>query len=67
MEAANPTIRFRRKAAETSLDDMYNNPTLDFGANFSGQMLQDDVYKAVASIKTAMLRGDKLQSIGLPF
>lgn len=65
--ATNPTIIYQRDMASTSLDDFINDPSLDYGASYSGALLTQQVSQAAANLKTVMTDKSKLKSLGLPY
>lgn len=65
--ATNPTIIYQRDMASTSLDDFINNPSLDYGASYSGALLTQQVAQAATNLKTVMTDKSKLKSLGLPY
>lgn len=66
-EQANPTIRYQRYAAHTSLDDFIKNPSLDYGKSYSGALLAQQVAAAASNYAKVLTDEGKLSSLGLPF
>ena len=64
---SNPTLFYQRDAASMSLDDFIKNPSLDYGANYSGSLLAQQAGQMAASLKTALTNKGKLKGLGLPF
>lgn len=48
--AANPTMLYQRYARNMSLDDFIKNPSLDYGSQYSGALLTQQVAQAAANI-----------------
>lgn len=48
--AANPTMLYQRLASQMSLDDFIKNPSLDYGQQYSGALLTQQVSHAAANI-----------------
>lgn len=48
--AANPTMLYQRYARNMSLDDFIKNPSLDYGNQYSGALLTQQVSQAAANI-----------------
>lgn len=67
MLASNPTLRFQRMANNMSLDDLVQNPSLDFGASYSGALLTQQVAQAVANYAKTITKEGGLKALGLPF
>lgn len=67
--AANPTMLYERDANDISLDELVDNPTVDYGHSYSGNLLTSAVSNAVSGLKTAINEGKlgKLKSLGLPY
>lgn len=64
---ANPTLFYQRKAAQMSLDDFIKNPSLDYGASYSGELLAQQAGEMAESLKQVLTGRSKLKGIGLPF
>lgn len=63
----NPTLFFQRDAATTSLDDFIRNPSLDYGASYSGALLTQQASQMAAALQNALTSRSGLKGIGLPF
>lgn len=50
MSAQNPTMLYEREAKYMSLDDFIKNPSLDYGNQYSGALLAQQVGQAAANI-----------------
>lgn len=50
MIAANPTMLYQRMAKDMSLDDFIKNPSLDYGQQYSGALLTQQVTNAAANL-----------------
>lgn len=48
--AANPTLMYQRYANQMSLDDFIKNPSLDYGAQYSGALLTQQVAQAAGNL-----------------
>ena len=48
--AANPTMLYERYANQMSLDDFIRNPSLDYGAQYSGALLTQQVATAASNL-----------------
>lgn len=66
-QAANPTLRYQRMAKDISLDDFIKNPSLDYGASYSGALLTQQVAQAAANYAKVLTEEGKLESLGLPY
>lgn len=64
---SNPTLFYQRDAASMSLDDFIKNPSLDYGANYSGSLLAQQAGQMAANLKAALTNKGKLEGLGLPF
>lgn len=64
---SNPTMFFQRDAATTSLDDFIRNPSLDYGASYSGALLTQQASQMAAALQNALTSRSGLKGIGLPF
>ena len=64
---SNPTLFYQRDAASMSLDDFIKNPSLDYGANYSGSLLAQQAGQMAANLKAALTNKGKLNGLGLPF
>lgn len=64
---SNPTLFYQRDAASMSLDDFIKNPSLDYGANYSGSLLAQQAGQMAANLKAALTNKGKLKGLGLPF
>lgn len=53
-QAADPTLRYQRDMATTSLDEFIANPSLDYGASYSGALLTKQVAEAAENLKGEM-------------
>lgn len=53
-QAADPTLRYQRNMATTSLDEFIANPSLDYGASYSGALLTKQVAEAAENLKGEM-------------
>lgn len=65
--ASNPTLFFQRDMASTSLDDFIRNPSLDYGANYSGALLAQQAGQIASNLKNVLTGRSKLKGIGLPY
>ena len=63
----NPTLFYQRQAAQMSLDDFIKNPSLDYGASYSGELLAQQAGEMAESLKQVLTGRSKLKGIGLPF
>lgn len=64
---SNPTMFFQRDATTTSLDDFIRNPSLDYGASYSGALLTQQASQMAAALQNALTSRSGLKGIGLPF
>lgn len=64
---SNPTLFYQRDAASTSLDDFIKNPSLDYGAVYSGALLTQQAGQIASNLKTALTKKGDLKSLGLQF
>ena len=64
---ANPTLFYQRQAAQMSLDDFIKNPSLDYGASYSGELLAQQAGEMAESLKQVLTGRSKMKGIGLPF
>lgn len=64
---SNPTMFFQRDAATTSLDDFIRNPSLDYGASYSGALLTQQASQMAAALQNALTSRSGLKGIGLPY
>ena len=62
---SNPTLFYQRDAASTSLDDFIKNPSLDYGAVYSGALLTQQAGQIASNLKTALTKKGDLKSLGL--
>lgn len=62
-----PTLFYQRYASQMSLDDFIKNPSLDYGANYSGELLAKQAGEIAENLKQALTSRGKLKGIGLPF
>lgn len=65
--AKDPTMRFERYANKMSIDDLMDNPSLDYGRGFSAEVLRNQVKDAVSSYAKQISQHGNLKSIGLPY
>lgn len=66
MRASNPTIFYQRDAANLSLDDFIRNPSLDYGEQYSGALLAQQVGQMAANLKNVLRNKGKLNGV-LPY
>lgn len=64
---SNPTLFYQRDAASMSLDDFIKNPSLDYGAVYSGALLAQQAGQIASNLKTALTKKGDLKSLGLQF
>ena len=64
---ANPTLRFERDAKNLKLSELIDDPTLDYGRNYSGALLAQQVSGIVKNLKNTFVTKGQLEGIGLPF
>lgn len=64
---SNPTLFYQRDAASMSLDDFIKNPSLDYGAVYSGALLTQQAGQIASNLKTALTKKGDLKSLGLQF
>lgn len=64
--AADPTLRYQNYANSMSLDDFIRNPSLDYGASYSGALLTKQVSQAVEGYKKYLTHKGDLSRLGLP-
>lgn len=62
-----PTLRYQRYAREMSLDDFIDNPSLDYGKAYSGDLLAKQVSRVAANYANVLTREGRLESLGLPY
>lgn len=62
-----PTLRYQRYAREMSLDDFIDDPSLDYGKSYSGNLLAEQVSKVAANYANVLTREGGLESLGLPY
>lgn len=62
-----PTLRYQRYAREMSLDDFIDDPSLDYGKSYSGDLLAKQVSQVAANYAKVLTREGKLESLGLPY
>lgn len=62
-----PTLRYQRYAREMSLDDFIDDPSLDYGKSYSGDLLAKQVSKVAANYAEVLTREGGLESLGLPY
>lgn len=62
-----PTLRYQRYAREMSLDDFIDDPSLDYGKSYSGDLLAKQVSQVAASYANVLTREGGLESLGLPY
>ena len=65
--AKDPTMRFERYANKMTIDELMNNPNLDYGRGFSAEVLRNQVKDAVSSYAKQIAEHGNLKSIGLPY
>lgn len=65
--AQNPTLFFQRDMNSVSLDELIDNPSMDYGKSYSGQMLMQQAGQIAAQLKGVLTNEGALQSNGLPF
>lgn len=65
--AKDPTMRFERYANKMTIDELMNNPNLDYGRGFSAEVLRNQVKDAVSSYAKQISQHGNLKSIGLPY
>ncbi len=61
------TLRYQRYAREMSLDDFIDDPSLDYGKSYSGDLLAKQVSKVAANYAEVLTREGGLESLGLPY
>lgn len=61
------TLRYQRYAREMSLDDFIDNPSLDYGKSYSGDLLAKQVSQVAANYAKVLTREGGLESLGLPY
>lgn len=61
-----PTLRYQRYAREMSLDDFIDDPSLDYGKSYSGELLAKQVSKVAANYANVLTREGGFESLGLP-
>lgn len=64
---ANPSMFYQRDASTMSLDDFIKNPSLDYGEQYSGALLAQQVGQMAQNLKTALMKKGDLSKIGLPY
>lgn len=64
---ADPTLRYQRYAREMSLDDFIDDPSLDYGKSYSGDLLAKQVSQVAANYANVLTREGGLESLGLPY
>lgn len=62
-----PTLRYQRYAREMSLDDFIDDPSLDYGKSYSGDLLAKQVSQVAANYAKVLTREGGLESLGLPY
>lgn len=62
-----PTLRYQRYAREMSLDDFIDDPSLDYGKSYSGDVLAKQVSQVAANYANVLTREGGLESLGLPY
>lgn len=62
-----PTLRYQRYAREMSLDDFIDNPSLDYGKAYSGDLLAKQVSQVAANYANVLTREGGFESLGLPY
>lgn len=61
------TLRYQRYAREMSLDDFIDDPSLDYGKSYSGELLAKQVSQVAANYAKVLTREGGLESLGLPY
>lgn len=62
-----PTLRYQRYAREMSLDDFIDDPSLDYGKSYSGELLAKQVSQVAANYANVLTKEGGLESLGLPY
>lgn len=62
-----PTLRYQRYAREMSLDDFIDDPSLDYGKSYSGELLAKQASQVAANYANVLTREGGLESLGLPY
>lgn len=62
-----PTLRYQRYAREMSLDDFIDDPSLDYGKSYSGDLLAKQVSQVAANYANVLTREGGFESLGLPY